>query len=42
MYKYVLINDGVLQNYEQGIDRIADLKLLEERTSDLNVSMPNN
>jgi hypothetical protein len=28
MYKYVLLNNGHFQSYERGLDRIADLKLL--------------
>ena len=30
MYKYVLLYNGNFQFYEQGLDRIADLKLLKE------------
>ena len=30
MYKYVLLQNGNFQFYEQGLDRIADLKLLKE------------
>jgi hypothetical protein len=39
MYKYVLINNGSLELYEQGIDRIADLKLLEEPAGEAHTSM---
>ena len=42
MYKYVVINNGNLERYEQGIDRIADLKLLDKQEfSDMNVSYIN-
>lgn len=30
MYKYALLQNGEFQFYEQGLDRIADLKLLKE------------
>ena len=41
MYKYVVINNGNLERYEQGIDRIADLKLLDKQEPEMNMSFIN-
>lgn len=38
MYKYVVIDNGNLTRYEEGIDRIADLKLLAKQQPEMNLS----
>ena len=41
MYKYVVMDNDKLSRYEQGIDRIADLKLLDKQHPEMNLSYMN-
>ena len=41
MYKYIVMDNGNLTRYEEGIDRIADLKLLSKQKPEMNMSYLN-